>query len=80
MKRLVARRRFVQLIICLGVSLVAAGYAYAQFQQDFLDGFGVMGGEQGDPAELPPAQWPESRVPSPGSPSTTAYQLRRPRV
>jgi hypothetical protein len=49
-------------MVCLGVSLVAASYAYAQLQQDFLDGFGVMRGEQGDPAELPPAQWPDRDV------------------
>jgi hypothetical protein len=49
-------------MVCLAVSLVAAGYAYAQFQQDFPDGFGVMRGEQGDPAELPPAQWPDRDV------------------
>jgi hypothetical protein len=46
---------------CLSVILFA-GYAYAQFRQDLFSGFGPLRGEQGDPAELPPAQWPDRDV------------------
>src|SRR5688572_22273022 len=46
---------------CLSVILFA-GYAYAQFRQDLFSGFGALRGEQGDPAELPPAQWPDRDV------------------
>jgi hypothetical protein len=40
----------------------AAGYSYAQFPRDGFGGFGVLRGEQGDPAELPPEQWPDRNV------------------
>jgi uncharacterized protein DUF4159 len=49
--------------LVLAVALIAsATYAYAQFRQDIFRGFGVLRGEQGDPAELPPAQWPDRNV------------------
>jgi len=34
-------------------------YSYAQYGGDFSGGFGGLRGEQGDPAELPPKQWPD---------------------
>lgn len=39
--------------------IASAGYSHAQFPRD---GFGVLRGEQGDPAELPPEQWPDRNV------------------
>jgi hypothetical protein len=36
-----------------------AGYAYAKLPQNFFTGFGPLRGEQGDPAELPPREWPD---------------------
>jgi len=42
--------------------IVSAGYAYAQFPRDVLSGFGTLRGEQGDPAELPPREWPDRNV------------------
>jgi Domain of unknown function (DUF4159) len=42
--------------------ILSAGYSYAQFRRDGFDGFGILRGEQGDPAELPPEQWPDSNV------------------
>jgi len=47
----------------LVTTLVASsGYLYAQFRQDVFDGFGSLRGEQGDPAELPPQEWPDRNV------------------
>jgi hypothetical protein len=46
----------------LAISLAVAGVAHAQVGRDVLDGFGVLRGEQGDPAELPPQQWPDRNV------------------
>jgi hypothetical protein len=44
----------------LGVALIASsGYSYAQFRS--FSG-GVLRGEQGDPAELPPPEWPDRSV------------------
>lgn len=40
--------------------IASAGYAYAQFPRDAT--FGVLRGEQGDPAELPPPVWPDRSV------------------
>ena len=40
--------------------LVSAASAYAQFGWDV--GFGGLRGEQGDPAELPPHQWPDRNI------------------
>ncbi len=50
-------RRAGRLLIALVIA--SAGYAYAQFPRG---GFGVLRGEQGDPAELPPEQWPDRKV------------------
>jgi hypothetical protein len=50
-------RRAGSLLIALVIA--SAGYAYAQFPRG---GFGVLRGEQGDPAELPPEQWPDRKV------------------
>lgn len=44
------------------VLIVSAGYAYAQFRQDLFGGFGLLRGEMGDPAELPPHQWPDRNL------------------
>ena len=41
--------------------MVFAGYAYAQFGQDLFSS-GPLRGEQGDPAELPPPEWPDRNV------------------
>ena len=50
------RRRIAPL--ALAIVATAGGYAYAQFG-DFSGAFGGLRGEQGDPAELPPSQWPD---------------------
>ena len=42
--------------------IVSAGYSYAQFPRGGLGGFGVLRGEQGDPAELPPSQPPDANL------------------
>ena len=42
------------------VLIASAGYAYAQFPRDAV--LGVLRGEQGDPAELPPPIWPDRGV------------------
>jgi hypothetical protein len=42
--------------------IVSAGYIYAQSPQDPFVAFGALRGEQGDPAELPPRQWPDRNV------------------
>jgi hypothetical protein len=50
-------------VVALAVALIAsAGYAFAQLRPDVLSGFGVLRGEQGDPAELPPREWPDANV------------------
>jgi hypothetical protein len=41
--------------------VLSAGYAYAQFPRDF-GGYGTLRGEQGDPAELPPAERPDGHL------------------
>ena len=46
----------------MAVLIASAGYSYAQFQRDVFGGFGVLRGEQGDPAELPPRQWPDRNL------------------
>ena len=46
------------LLIVIPLALVAA----AGFAQDILRDFGVLRGEQGDPAELPPEQYPDRNV------------------
>ena len=42
--------------------LASAGYSYAQLPQDAFRSFGALRGEQGDPAELPPDEWPDRNV------------------
>ena len=42
--------------------IASAGYLYAQSPRDVFGGFGVLRGEQGDPAELPPQEWPDRHV------------------
>ena len=50
------RRRIAPLV--MAIVATAGGYAYAQYG-DFSGAFGGLRGEQGDPAELPPKQWPD---------------------
>ena len=52
----------MRIAACLASVIVFAGYASAQFRQDLFSGFGTLRGEQGDPAELPPAEWPDRNV------------------
>jgi hypothetical protein len=45
------------------VAVISAGsYSYAQFRRGGFDGLGGLRGEQGDPAELPPAMWPDRNL------------------
>jgi hypothetical protein len=48
--------------LLMAALIVSAGYSYAQFPRDGFGGFGMLRGEQGDPAELPPPQWPDRKV------------------
>jgi hypothetical protein len=48
--------------LLMAMLILSAGYSYAQFSRDGFGGFGILRGEQGDPAELPPEQWPDSNV------------------
>ena len=48
--------------ILAALLLISASYAYAQYRQDIFRSFGTLRGEQGDPAELPPAQLPDRDV------------------
>jgi hypothetical protein len=48
--------------LVLAMLIVSAGYAYAQFPRDLYGGLGLLRGEQGDPAELPPREWPDRDV------------------
>jgi len=45
--------------LVMAIVATAGGYAYAQYG-DFSGAFGGLRGEQGDPAELPPKQWPDA--------------------
>jgi Domain of unknown function (DUF4159) len=54
--------RRIRMAACLAMCIGFAGYAYAQFRQDLFSGFGPLRGEQGDPAELPPQEWPDRNV------------------
>jgi len=47
--------------LVVALLIASAGYAYAQFGRDF-GGFGTLRGEQGDPAELPPAERPDQHL------------------
>ena len=48
--------------VLMAALIVSAGYSYAQLPRDLSGGFGVLRGEQGDPAELPPRDWPDRNV------------------
>ena len=48
--------------LVLAVLIVSAGYASAQLPRDSDGIFGALRGEQGDPAELPPHEWPDANV------------------
>ena len=58
---MVTQSRFrVHLLV---VALIAsAGYAFAQFPRDDFRSIGMLRGEQGDPAELPPRERPDGNV------------------
>jgi len=51
-------------VVALVVAILAAsGYSYAQYRGRVFESLnGGLRGEQGDPAELPPAQWPDRNV------------------
>ena len=50
-------------VVCLIAGLIASvSLAFAQFPRDVLGGFGVLRGEQGDPAELPPSERPDGNL------------------
>ena len=57
---ILVRRRLIWLSVLL-MFVISGGYAYAQFGQDIFGGFGLRG-EQGDPPEFPPPQWPDRNV------------------
>ena len=50
-----------RLLLLLGALILSAGYSYAQFPREYA-GLGVLRGEQGDAAELPPHEWPDRNV------------------
>src|SRR5215470_5491881 len=52
------------LVVALVVAILAAsGYSYAQYRGGVFESLnGGLRGEQGDPAEIPPAQWPDRNV------------------
>jgi hypothetical protein len=52
----------MRIAACLAIVIAFAGHSYAQFGQDLFSGFGPLRGEQGDPAELPPPEWPDRNV------------------
>ena len=54
--------RRIRMAACLATLIGFGGYAYAQFRQDPFSDFGALRGEQGDPAELPPREWPDRNV------------------
>jgi hypothetical protein len=54
--------RRIRIAACLATLSGFGGYAYAQFRQDSFSDFGPLRGEQGDPAELPPEEWPDRDV------------------
>jgi len=56
----VRTRLYARLLLILIIA--STGYAYAQFPRDGIGGFGALRGEQGDPAELPPREWPDRNV------------------
>jgi len=48
--------------LLLAVLAASGGHSYAQFGRNAFDGFRGLRGEQGDPAELPPEQWPDRNL------------------
>jgi hypothetical protein len=52
-------RTFSVPFVLLAVLAVSGGYSYAQFGRDRFGDLGGLRGEQGDPAERPPAEWPD---------------------
>ena len=52
------------LALLILIVLVTTGYGYAQYRRGGFGDFfgGGLRGEQGDPAELPPAQWPDRNL------------------
>jgi hypothetical protein len=48
--------------LLIAALFLSAGYSYAQFPGDLYGGLGALRGEQGDPAELPPREWPDRNV------------------
>jgi len=52
-------RTLVLLVVAI---LISVSYTYAQFGRDVFNNRGGLRGEQGDPAELPPAQLPDRNV------------------
>ena len=54
-----SRFRVHLLVVALTLS---AGYAFAQFGRDDFSSLGMLRGEQGDVAELPPQEWPDRNV------------------
>ena len=59
--RVVSQSRIVARLL-IAMLILSAGYSYAQLPRGAFGGFGVLRGEQGDPAELPPQQWPDRNV------------------
>ena len=49
-------------LLVLAALVISTAYASAQFRRDGFGRFGVLRGEQGDPAELPGAHWPDRNV------------------
>jgi len=49
-------------MLLMAALFVSAGHVYAQLPRAPFERFGVLRGEQGDPAELPPEQWPDRNV------------------
>jgi hypothetical protein len=56
---LIARRVMRPAVALVLLLAMTGGYAYAQFGRPGGGGFGGMFGEQGDPAEIPPAEMPD---------------------
>jgi hypothetical protein len=48
--------------LLMTMSILSAGYSYAQLPRDVFGGFGVLRGEMGDPAELPPHERPDGNL------------------
>jgi hypothetical protein len=55
-------RTHVRTRLLVVMLIVSAGYSYAQSRLDLYSGLGALRGEQGDPAELPPADWPDRNL------------------